>query len=56
MNEDHRPGMKREMLSPSYLLTISTPQIVVAKHDDWRDAQFRSEHTFTGGIEAVAVD
>jgi hypothetical protein len=49
-------GVQKVARTLQDLLTISTPQIVVTKHDDWRGAQIRSEHTFTGGIEAVAVD
>lgn len=38
------------------LLTIPTPQIVVAQHDNGSAQQIRAEDTLTARIEAVAVD
>lgn len=38
------------------LLTISTPQIVVAQHYNRRFGEIWTEHTLATGIETVAVD
>ena len=38
------------------LLTVSTPQIVVAQHHNGRARQIRPEHPLAAGVEAVAVD
>ena len=39
-----------------YLLTVSTTQIIVRKHDDRRTAQVWSEDTLAAGVERVAID
>lgn len=38
------------------LLTIPTPQIVVAEHDDGRALQVGTKHPLAAGVETVAVD
>ena len=38
------------------LLTIPTPQIIVAQHHNRGAAQVRPEHPLAAGVEAVAVD
>lgn len=49
-------GVQKVARTLQDLLTISTPQIVVAQHHDRHLGQVRPEHALAAGVEAVAVD
>lgn len=49
-------GVQKVARTLQDLLTIPTPQIVVAQYHDGRAAQVWSEHTLTACIEAIAVN
>jgi len=48
-------GVQKVARTLQDLLTISTPQIVVAQHHDGRAGQIWPKNTFAAGIETVAV-
>lgn len=49
-------GVQKVARTLQDLLTIPTPQIVVAEHHDRRLSQVGPENSLATGIEAVAVD
>lgn len=49
-------GVQKVARTLQDLLTIPTPQIVVAEHHDGRAQQVRTKDTLAAGVEAVAVD
>lgn len=49
-------GVQKVARTLQDLLTIPTPQIVVAQYHDGRLGQIRPEHAFAACIERVAVD
>lgn len=49
-------GVQKVARTLQDLLTIPTPQIVIAQHDNRRLRQIGPEHSLTAGIEAVAID
>lgn len=49
-------GVQKVARTLQDLLTISTPQIVVAQHHDWHGVEPRSVDAFTAGVETVAVN
>ena len=49
-------GVQKVARTLQDLLTIPTPQIVVAQHHDGHLGQVRPEHTLATGIKAVAVN
>lgn len=48
-------GVQKVARTLQDLLTISTPQIVVAQHDNWRAGEIRPKDPFTTSVETVAV-
>lgn len=49
-------GVQKVARTLQDLLTIPTPQIVVAQHHDRRARKVGAEHPLAAGVEAVAVD
>lgn len=49
-------GVQKVARTLQDLLTISTPQIVIAEHHDGDFCQIQPEHPLAAGIEAIAVD
>lgn len=49
-------GVQKVARTLQDLLTIPTPQIVVAQHDDGRALQVGAKHPLAAGVETVAVD
>jgi len=49
-------GVQKVARTLQDLLTIPTPQIVIAQHHDGHLRQVGPEYPFATGIEAVAVD
>ena len=49
-------GVQKVARTLQDLLTIPTPQIVVAQDNNGSLGQVRPEHTFTARVERVAVD
>jgi hypothetical protein len=49
-------GVQKVARTLQDLLTIPTPQIVVAEHDDGRTLQVRAKHPLAAGVETVAID
>lgn len=49
-------GVQKVARTLQDLLTISTPQIVVAEYDDWGLGQIWSKDALTARIERVAID
>ena len=48
-------GVQKVARTLQDLLTISTPQIIVAQYHDGHFCQIRTKHTLTAGIEAVVL-
>ena len=48
-------GVQKVARTLQDLLTISTPQIVVAQHNDGRAGQVRPKNTLTACIETVVL-
>lgn len=48
-------GVQKVARTLQDLLTIPTPQIIIAQHDNRRAGQIRPKNTLTTGVEAVAV-
>jgi len=48
-------GVQKVARTLQDLLTIPTPQIVIAQHHDWRPRQIWPKDTLAAGVEAVAV-
>lgn len=49
-------GVQKVARTLQDLLTIPTPQIVIAQHHNGHFRQVRPEHPLATGIEAIAVD
>ena len=49
-------GVQKVARTLQDLLTIPTPQIVVAQHDDGDLGQVRAEHALARCVERVAID
>lgn len=49
-------GVQKVARTLQDLLTISTPQIVIAKHHDRRISKVRPEYTLAAGVKGIAVD
>lgn len=48
-------GVQKVARTLQDLLTIPTPQIVVAQYHDRRAGQVRTEDTLTTGVETIAI-